>query len=1268
MSGMINWLKAIFLLIPFLCGTAANASGTCSGRAELWFLNDESGSVTDTEFASAQSFLASVASSFDFATAGGFRGSLVAWDQTPTLISGLTTTFPTVASTYSRSGSGSTYPGAAMAYAAGAITGYSGSAYATDGGAAARTGVPSIVVLMTDADGTNSQRGGVQDETVLLTAANNLRAAGSEVVIMLIAEAADRYDSSNGNYEADFETMMNTAAGSSTNVIVGATYADIANPANGYISNLSNRICDVAATLFPAGISFPTTAGTSSQDLTASEAGDSATLLVVLDAAPTADVAVTFANDAQCGFSPDPMTFTAANWDTAQAVTVTATDDSAIEGEHSCTPVMTIASSDTNYNGLTPSEPTVTITDNDFAQPALSISHSLQDLTREFTGVYMVSFRTTLQNTGNVALTNIVLDNSFADFVGASNIVSVVSTAVVEGPSGVMVDSSYNGNDSAGLLPSSVTLDVSSRLVVTGTVRFRTPSGFPSGLNVATANAKELAVPVSDDAGLGVTDTDNDGGVDSLESDTADRDGDGIVDSQDYDPTGYFYCEDDGHILTGGAVSVTDAAGSSENVTIVQNGAGGYYQWYAAAAGTYTMAITYPTDVGIPSTSRLVETSALDVTSLLPNDPAFLGSTEFGSSGALADYSLSANPRFYRVFEIAAGDPNVMANNIPMTRCATNTASISGGADGAESNSATPFDGSFTVSLVRQATADTLITYTIGGTATAGTDYVSLSGNVTIPSGDTTADIPVAVLEDGLIESPETVAITLTGLSGGDSRTSLATDGSQTRQIQISSDDGAGIDVTNVDLTASEAGDTATMRFALTAVPSAPVTLTFTGDAQCTVSPQTMVFTAATWNVSQDLTISAISDGVVEGSHVCHPTVTVASADSDFAALTPTLGEVTVSDGLIDQVRDQLTTYLERDLEATVSDQARGIRGFASGAGDRLRAEPVDLGYCNGPDTLEPTGSISYHNGTLSADVSVTDDYVDCVRDERVIVETGMRIRSVDGIADVLSFSGSYLREYRDDNQSIQGRFLSAYLNTPSGGANGDRLRGMGLSFGVYGANRFQGELIIEHYLGLGVGYHDFRLSFGRDTPILVEGGYRYAAFYGGIALSGAVGNDEHPLALRGGVDLAYALPDDARVDARQGDAFEHGSLTLHDLGAFRLFSEADVSIRAGDVPNAASERTVILSPGLFCSLLTAQEQRANCGVSLGLDIQVRSIDGSREFGLELDGEVTRSTASAGIRLRRTWFFDDRAGQSEVGLGVTATQSPRLDYALNWSF
>ena len=62
-----------------------------------------------------------------------------------------------------------------------------------------------------------------------------------------------------------------------------------------------------------------------------------------------------------------------------------------------------------------------------------------------------------------------------------------------------------------------------------------------------------------------------------------------------------------------------------------------------------------------------------------------------------------------------------------------------------------------------------LVDYTLGGTATQGEDYSLKAGTVTFKAGDTTAVIEPSIVDDTLDEPDETVVLTLTSRSTGNS-------------------------------------------------------------------------------------------------------------------------------------------------------------------------------------------------------------------------------------------------------------------------------------------------------------------------------------------------------------------------------------------------------------------------------------------------------------------------------------------------------------------
>ena len=94
-----------------------------------------------------------------------------------------------------------------------------------------------------------------------------------------------------------------------------------------------------------AGITVTPTSG-----LVTTEAGGTATFTVVLNAQPTADVTIALCSSSDTTegtVAPASLMFTAANWNTAQTVTVTGVDDAVDDGDVAYTIVTAAAAAPT---------------------------------------------------------------------------------------------------------------------------------------------------------------------------------------------------------------------------------------------------------------------------------------------------------------------------------------------------------------------------------------------------------------------------------------------------------------------------------------------------------------------------------------------------------------------------------------------------------------------------------------------------------------------------------------------------------------------------------------------------------------------------------------------------------------------------------------------------------------------------------------------------------------------------------------------------------
>jgi uncharacterized repeat protein (TIGR01451 family) len=344
-------------------------------------------------------------------------------------------------------------------------------------------------------------------------------------------------------------------------------------------------------------------------------------------------------------------------------------------------------------SGATSSDP-VSVTVEGQRTPDMVVTKAVAELIQVGGPIYDVTYEILMENTGNVTLTSLQLQDDLAAAL-APAVIYAAPTVSISGFTDGSVNQGYDGSADINILSGQPQLPVGEAGSVTINVRIDTTASGPAQGNTAIGQSSDLDfdVPSNDPTitpdtqedvnptPLTIIDTDGDGSADNLESLTADRDGDGVVDAEDYDPTGYFYCEESAEILTGGGISVSgpfgtnSSVGTANNIVIVQDGSNGYFQFYVTAPGTYTMTPIYPTS-GVPSTTRLVQPTALDVTTLLPENPAVLGSSEVGNTGRLADASLAANPEFYFDFTFEAGDPAVFMNNIPMKNCGTPEVSL----------------------------------------------------------------------------------------------------------------------------------------------------------------------------------------------------------------------------------------------------------------------------------------------------------------------------------------------------------------------------------------------------------------------------------------------------------------------------------------------------------------------------------------------------------------------------------------------------------------
>jgi CSLREA domain-containing protein len=179
--------------------------------------------------------------------------------------------------------------------------------------------------------------------------------------------------------------IVNTNEFSSDAIYDALTAPDVS------LTNMDNDSAGVTVT--------PTTARVTT------EAGGTAQFTVVLNTQPTANVTINLSssNTAEGTLSTNTLTFTAANWNVVQAVTVTGVDDAVVDGNIAYTIVTSNAiSSDVAYSGLIIADVALTNTDNDVAGVTVTPISGL--VTNEAGGTAQFSVVLNSQPTGNVTI------------------------------------------------------------------------------------------------------------------------------------------------------------------------------------------------------------------------------------------------------------------------------------------------------------------------------------------------------------------------------------------------------------------------------------------------------------------------------------------------------------------------------------------------------------------------------------------------------------------------------------------------------------------------------------------------------------------------------------------------------------------------------------------------------------------------------------------------------------------------------------------------
>ena len=239
----------------------------------------------------------------------------------------------------------------------------------------------------------------LDEGTVDVTALTFTAANWNVAQVVTVTGVDDLVDDGTAAY-----SIVTAAATSADGSYNGLNAADVA------VSNLDNDTAGINV----SAISGPT-----------SEAGGTATFSMALGSQPTADVTITLASNNLGEGTTDvtALTFTAANWNVAQVVTVTGVNDLVDDGTAAYSIVTAAATStDANYNGLDAADVAVSNLDNDTA--GINVS-AISGPTSEAGGTATFSVALGSQPTADVTIT--LASNNLSE--GTADVAALTFTA-----------------------------------------------------------------------------------------------------------------------------------------------------------------------------------------------------------------------------------------------------------------------------------------------------------------------------------------------------------------------------------------------------------------------------------------------------------------------------------------------------------------------------------------------------------------------------------------------------------------------------------------------------------------------------------------------------------------------------------------------------------------------------------------------------------------------------------------------------------------------
>ncbi len=642
--------------------------------------------------------------------------------------------------------------------------------------------------------------------------------------------------------------------------------------------------------------------------------GASANYGVVLDTQPSGDVTVTPTSDTPAIATVSPtggLVFTTANWNTAQSVTVTGTEDADSEGDSTS---ITHAVTGADYDGFTLANVAVSVTDNDM--PGVTISTATltigEDtssgagntynvvLTTEPSGAVTVMLSS---DNGDVTTNPATLNFGAGNWNTAQNV--IVSAAedpdATDDTADIMHTVSGANYDAAVITPDTVTVTVTdngTRSVTITPPTLALTEGDSPTYSVALTSAPDggdvtvtPTIPAGadvrlDPSGAFVFDASN-WSVAQTRSVVAEQDEDAVTDADvtiTHAVTGADY---ESNNVTAGNLTVMIAEDDSVGLTI--NAASPFEVDEGGAVRLYTVVLDAAPSVGeVTVTPTNPDTDALSVS----------GALVFGAS----NWNTSQRVMVSGVADDDAVDETVVITN----RVTVSDSSSDYMGQTAPSVTVTVTDPGMASVTV----APTTLTVPENGNNTYTivlTSAPSGGGNATVtPASDNTAAATVSPT-GGLVFTAadwnDMQTVTVTGVADADAADdsvdithtvsgydSIAT--AATVTVTVTDTSVRGLTLTGTPVTVTE-GANITYAVVLNTQPSGNVTVTpASGDTAVATVSSALVFGATNWNTTQNITVTGTEDANTEADTT---TITHTVSGADYAGVSVSADPVMVT-------------------------------------------------------------------------------------------------------------------------------------------------------------------------------------------------------------------------------------------------------------------------------------------------------------------------------------------------------------------------------------